>query len=83
MNTSHSAYETLVEALEEDLEGAAMEKLQERLQNARDGLKLLLMAWARYEDEQPDGRRRELAQEARTDWGRVARTFLRQNLRQE
>lgn len=32
-------------------------------------------AWARYEDEQPDGRRREAVREARTDWGRVARQF--------
>ena len=78
LNTSHPAYENLVEVLEEDLEGVAPEDLRERLQNARDGLKLLLTAWARYEDEQPDGRRRELAQETRTDWGRVARTFLSQ-----
>jgi hypothetical protein len=82
LNTSHAAYRNLVEVLEEDLEGATIEDLQERLQNARDGLKLLLSAWARYEDEQPDGRRRELAQEARTDWGRVARIFLSQDLRQ-
>jgi hypothetical protein len=78
LNTSHPAYENLVEVLEEDVEGATPEQLSERLQNARDGLKLLLTAWARYEDEQPDGRRRILAQEARTDWGRVARNFLSQ-----
>jgi hypothetical protein len=77
LNTSHAAYENLVEVLEEDVEGVPSEELRERLQNSRDGLKLLLTAWARYEDEQPDGIRRERAQEARTDWGRVARTFLK------
>jgi hypothetical protein len=77
LNTSHPAYENLVEVLEEDVEGVPSEELRERLQNSRDGLKLLLTAWARYEDEQPDGIRRERAQEARTDWGRVARTFLK------
>ena len=77
LNTSHPAYENLVEVLEDDVEGVPSEELRERLQNARDGLKLLLTAWARYEDEQPDGTRRERAQEARTDWGRVARTFLK------
>lgn len=77
LNTSHPAYDNLVEVLEEDVEGVPAEELRERLQNSRDGLKLLLTAWARYEDEQPDGRRREAAQETRTDWGRVARTFLR------
>ena len=77
MNTSHPAYDNLVEILEEDVDGASNETLRERLKNALDGLKLLLTAWARYEDEQPDGVRREKTQEARTDWGRVARTFLR------
>lgn len=77
LNTSHPAYDNLVEVLEEDVEGVQAEELRDRLQNSRDGLKLLLTAWARYEDEQPDGRRREIAQEARTDWGRVARTFLK------
>jgi hypothetical protein len=77
LNTSHPAYENLVEVLEEEVDGVAPDDLRDRLQNARDGLKLLLTAWARYEDEQPDGIRRERAQESRTDWGRVARTFLK------
>ena len=77
LNTSHPAYENLMEVLEEDVEGVPPEELRQRLQGARDGLKLLLTAWARYEDEQPDGIRRERAQETRTDWGRVARTFLK------
>ena len=43
----------------------------------RDGLRLLLEAWARYEDEQPAGSaRRNHAQHARWDWGRMAREFL-------
>lgn len=41
-----------------------------------DGLKLLLMAWARYEDEQLAGPRKQAAKDARNDWGRVARSFL-------
>ena len=77
MNTSHPAYDNLVEILEENVDGASLESLREKFKNALDGLKLLLTAWARYEDEQPDGIRRERTQEARTDWGRVARTFLK------
>ncbi len=34
------------------------------------------MAWARYEDEQPDGKFKDNAQDTRIDWGRVARRFL-------
>jgi hypothetical protein len=76
LNTNHPAYKNLVEVLEEEVEGVDPETLRSRLTNCLEGLKLLLMAWARYEDEQPDGPRRQRAQDARVDWGRVARQFL-------
>ena len=76
LNTNHPAYASLVEVLEKDTDSLDVETLQERLNNALDGLKLLLMAWARYEDEQNDGVRRTAAQDCRADWGRVARQFL-------
>jgi hypothetical protein len=75
LNTRHPAYDRLVDVLEKDDAGQSVEKLKERLDNALAGLKILLMAWARYEDEQ-DTRGRELAQDARVDWGRIARRFL-------
>lgn len=75
LNTAHPAYPALVEVLEEDTEGADAQTLRERLQNARNGLRLLLMAWARYEDEL-SGNRRNQAQDARVDWGRIARQFM-------
>ncbi|MCC5609748.1 ATP-binding protein [Nostoc sp. CHAB 5834] len=78
LNTNHPAYKNLVEILEKDVEGIDEETLRSRLTNSLEGLKLLLMAWARYEDEQPDGRRRQLAQDTRVDWGRIARQFLEQ-----
>jgi hypothetical protein len=77
LNTSHPAYDSLVEVLEREDPDETEEGLRARLHSAEDGLKLLLMAWARYEDEQPDGMRRERAQETRLDWGRLARQFLR------
>ncbi|AFY33518.1 ATP-binding protein [Calothrix sp. PCC 7507] len=76
LNTNHPAYKNLVEILEEDVDKADIDTLRSRLVNSLDGLKLLLMAWARYEDEQPDGQRKENAQDTRIDWGRVARRFL-------
>lgn len=75
LNTRHPAYSRLVDVLEKDRSNQSTENLQERLENALAGLKLLLMAWARYEDEQ-DSSRRENAQDARVDWGRIARRFL-------
>ncbi|MBW4618587.1 MAG: ATP-binding protein [Cyanosarcina radialis HA8281-LM2] len=76
LNTNHPAYQNLVEILEEDVDTADMDTLRSRLVNSLDGLKLLLMAWARYEDEQPDGKRKADAQDTRIDWGRIARRFL-------
>ena len=76
LNTEHGAYNRLVDVLERDPANATDENLVERLNNALAGLKLLLMAWARYEDEQGSGQARERAQDARVDWGRIARRFL-------
>lgn len=77
LNTSHPAFSHLIELLDApDLDNLSAEDLISRLNNAWKGLKLLLEAWARYEDEQPEGPRRNQAQDARNDWGRVARQFL-------
>jgi len=77
LNTSHPAYKHLVDVLtREDEASSDSEKLNERLNRAASGLKLLLSAWARYEDEQTDGPLRTRAQETRADWGRMARRFL-------
>lgn len=75
LNTSHPAYDNLVEVLDANVEGVEADGLRERLASAQEGLRLLLLAWARYEDELPDARR-DIAQEARYDWGRVAKQFL-------
>ncbi|MDE2987449.1 MAG: ATP-binding protein [Chloroflexota bacterium] len=73
LNTRHPVHEHLIEVLElDDHAGSA----EDRLENAREGLRLLLEAWARYEDEQPEGPRRDSAMDARSDWGRVARQFF-------
>lgn len=75
LNMNHPAYHALLEALDGDDDAADAEALAKRLQNARNGLRLLLMAWARYEDELPSQRRTQ-TQDIRADWGRIARQFL-------
>jgi hypothetical protein len=67
LNINHPVYPKLIELLEKDNEQGG---------NAFDALKLLIMAWARYEDQQPDGDQKDKAQEARADWGRMAKRFL-------
>lgn len=79
LNTEHGAYNRLVDVLEQDPANESDANLVDRLNNALAGLKLLLMAWARYEDEQGTGQARERAQDARVDWGRIARRFLGRN----
>jgi len=79
LNTNHPAYHKLIEVLEQTTDSISIEDLQRRLINASEGLKLLLMAWARYEDEQPDGQRKTNSQDARQDWGRIAREFLQED----
>lgn len=83
LNTTHPAYPRLVDVLESGIDESAAqaspEEVSARLNRALNGLKLLLMAWARYEDEQQDGPMRERAQDARIDWGRIARRFLQED----
>lgn len=76
LNTKHPAYKGLVEALDRETETASLEELRERLGSAAGGLKLLLSAWARMEDEPGAGEAREQLVDIRTDWGRMARMFL-------
>lgn len=76
LNTNHPACKNLVEILEENVEEDDIDTLKSRLSKSLSGLKLLLMAWARYEDELPEGKRRNNAQETRNDWGVMARRFL-------
>jgi hypothetical protein len=77
VNTSHPAYDNLVEVLEREIdENATPDELRTRLERAGKGLKLLLMAWARYEDEQPSDESRAETQDVRAAWGMMAYKFL-------
>jgi len=78
LNTTHPGYTHLVELMKtDDGDSLTAEELRSRLGQAYEGLKLLLEAWARYEDELTDPRKKEQAQNTRLDWGRVARDFFR------
>ncbi len=70
LNINHPAYGHLVEALQTEIsEDDSRDELAGRLTRANRGLRLLLMAWARYEDEEENPVRRETLQDIRTDWG--------------
>lgn len=77
LNNNHPAYKNLIEVIDHDIaEDESSEELKDRLLRAKDGMKLLLFAWARYEDETPDGVEKDKIADSRLDWGRVAKKFL-------
>jgi hypothetical protein len=79
LNTNHPAYSKLWEITnQDDLESLNREDLVARLRNAKDSLKLVLEAWARFEDYLPDGLQKDRAQEFRMDWGRMAKRFFQE-----
>jgi hypothetical protein len=75
LNTEHPAYDLLLGARDPKDMPEDPEKLKEKLHSAQAGLEMMLFAWARYEDEQPNDQRR-LTQNIRHDWGRMAEAFL-------
>ncbi|MCA0972260.1 ATP-binding protein [Halobacillus litoralis] len=77
INREHPAYKNLVEVLLDDgSENESVDSLKKRLEKASEGLRLLLAAWARFEDEVPDGQRKDIIQDIRKDWGRIAKNFM-------
>jgi hypothetical protein len=70
INTKHPAHRHLFELLREGDESVTESP-------ALQGLKLLLTAWARMEDEASAERKIEL-EDMRGEWGRIARDFIRE-----
>lgn len=68
IHTNHPVATHLFELLSEAKEGASSDALQ--------GLKILLCAWARMEDETLDPLQKARLGDIRTNWGRMARDFL-------
>lgn len=72
INTRHPAHEHLFELLRD---GEGEDDTPES--PALKGLKLLLTAWARMEDE-ATGEQKIALEDARGEWGRIARDFIRE-----
>ena len=68
INSKHPAREHFFDLLK--LEGAEADTPTQK------ALKLLLSAWARLEDESAGTGRKQMLEDARSDWGRLARDFL-------
>lgn len=73
-NSRHPAYEKLIKVLDTDVSETSDSDLLSRIENASDTLKLMLAAWARYEEE--DVPSREKIRDIRHEWGKMAKDFL-------
>jgi hypothetical protein len=75
-NTNHPAYEQLIAALEPQKDDGTIDSLRTQISSASDTMKMLFCAWARYEMEERDGKRRERVSDMRREWGKMAKVFL-------
>jgi hypothetical protein len=75
LNRNHQAYSELFDTLGQDTSEATPQQMQQLLLRANSALLIMLIAWARLEDESSGSNKIRL-QDARKDWGRIARDFL-------
>ncbi|MDD9814316.1 MAG: ATP-binding protein [Thaumarchaeota archaeon] len=83
INRNHHAYENLMAVVQykpkEESNEAVNDELQNRLRRASIGIELMLLAWARLEDEQRNDEKRQEMQELRMKWGGMLSKFLEMN----
>ena len=75
LNDQHPVHKQLIEMVTGETEDQGPEEVAKRLRTAEFTLRLLFLAWARYEDKAPAGMKAAL-EDMRMDWGREARKFL-------
>ena len=76
INDKHPVFEHLIEVLDDETSGQVVQDLVDRLEKASFTLRMIMIAWARYEDKTPPDLKMTL-EDLRMDWGREARDFLR------
>lgn len=74
LNEQHPVYEHFIDLITSDTADQTLQELTDRLDKAAFTLRMLLYAWARYEDKAPMMLKRQL-EDARMDWGREASRF--------
>lgn len=75
LNDRHPVHKHLIDILNTENESVEFEELMKRVKTAEFTLRMLLFAWARYEDKAPTTVKESLL-DVRMDWGREARKFL-------
>ncbi|MDE0497522.1 MAG: ATP-binding protein [Acidimicrobiaceae bacterium] len=76
INNKHPVYSHLIEVLDDETTDQSLQEVVDRLEKASFTLRMIMIAWARYEDKTPTDLKMTL-EDLRMDWGREARDFLR------
>lgn len=81
LNQEHPAYHNLMDVLKESQNADTdnVEELKSRLRRAHNGLELMFLSWARFEDEELDPEKVHDMQDLRNEWGKYLADFLRPN----
>ena len=75
LNRAHVAYNELFDTLQLDTSDKTPQELNQMLLRANSSLLVMLIAWARFEDESTGGAKIRI-KDIRNDWGRMSRDFL-------
>ena len=76
INTNHNAYKNLLSVVEDFPDDISCDDAIKYLRDAKIGLRLLLLSWARLEDEEANENKRRLMANIRFDWGKMVDDFL-------
>ena len=75
INTNHPVHREFYDVLHPDVTDMNEVEIRERLAKVSAAFRILIYAWARYEDELPEGERRRI-RNARHEWGKYAEEFF-------
>lgn len=75
LNTKHPVHAHLYQVMHPEVDELSEDELRERLARSAAAFRILIYAWARYEDEQTD-RHRYQVQNTRWEWGKYAYEFF-------
>lgn len=76
LNSAHPVHEHLYEVMHPDLEDMDEDEVRERLAKSAAAFRVLLYAWARYEEEQVGRQDKRKVRDARVEWGKYAEEFF-------
>lgn len=76
LNSGHPVYEHLYDVMHPDIGDMDEDEIRARLAKSAAAFRILLYAWARYEEEQVGTKDKKKVRDARFEWGKYAEEFF-------